>query len=235
MPFPRRLLAPGERLVLDIRPHWIALVVPSLQTLVIIVGTAFALKFIPDDWASWTRWGTLLLAVLLLIAFPVRRLVSWITSHFVVTSDRLIHREGWFAKRSMEIPLERVNDVRFEQSILERIVGAGDLRIESAGEYGQNAFTHIRHPERVQKLIFEMGEENQARMSRGESLGGPRDTDRLDTGARTTERTEARTTEDLHTAGLTVPEQLERLAALRDRGVINEQEYAEEKARILGE
>ena len=61
------------------------------------------------------------------------------------------------------MPLERINDVKFKQSVFERIVGAGDLTIESGGEYGQNRFTDIRKPEEVQKTIFEQSEKNQAR------------------------------------------------------------------------
>ena len=84
------------------------------------------------------------------------------------TTDRLIHREGWIAKRSMEIPLEAINDVRFEQGIWDRIVGAGTLRISSASEFGTSSFTHIRHPEEVQKTIYHQGERNKKRMYQGD-------------------------------------------------------------------
>src|ERR687891_2286477 len=162
MGFPKRLLADHEELVLDIRPHWIALVGPAVVLLLVIV--AEILRFIYFAPPSAVRWLVLVSGAVLLIAYAVRTFLAWITSHFVVTSDRVIHRSGWLAKRSMEIPLERINDVRFEQSVLERVVGAGDLRIESGGEYGQNHFRDIRNPERVQKLIYEMAEENEARM-----------------------------------------------------------------------
>lgn len=109
----------------------------------------------------------MLSGIVLFLALPVRSFLGWVTSHFVVTGDRVIHRSGWLAKRSMEIPLERINDVRFEQSVLERVVGAGDLRIESGGEFGQNNFSHIRRPEAVQKLIFEQAERNQRRALEG--------------------------------------------------------------------
>ena len=65
---------------------------------------------------------------ILLIAYPLRRLIWWLTSYFVVTSDRLIHREGWIAKHSMEIPLEAINDVRFKQSVFERDHRCGNAR-----------------------------------------------------------------------------------------------------------
>jgi uncharacterized membrane protein YdbT with pleckstrin-like domain len=205
MPFPRKLLGQGEQLIIDIRPHWIALAAPVLLTLGVLVGLVLALVYIPSlggvaDWVIWVA------AIVILVAWPVRWFIAWITSHFVVTSDRVIHRYGWFAKHSMEIPLENINDVRFGQSAFERMVGAGDLRIESAGEFGQNRFTDIRHPERVQKLIFEVGQENQDRMMRG---GRPAES-------------------------ASVADELRKLDQLRADGVLSEDEFRAQKARLLG-
>ncbi|MFN2590714.1 MAG: PH domain-containing protein [Actinomycetota bacterium] len=165
MPFPRRLLSEGEQLVLDVRPHWIALLGPVAVTIVIVAAAVAGLVYVPDTWPAWVRWAIVAAAVVAFLAWPAREIVAWVTSHFVVTSDRLIHRSGWFAKRSMEIPLEKISDVRFNQSVFERLIGAGDLTIESPGEFGQETFDNVRRPEDVQKLIYEMGEENQRRMS----------------------------------------------------------------------
>jgi uncharacterized membrane protein YdbT with pleckstrin-like domain len=125
-----------------------------------------------------------------------------------VTSDRVIHRSGWLAKSSMEVPLERINDVRFRQTVFERLVGAGDLVIESGGEYGQNRFSDIRKPEDVQKLIYEMSEENQNRMAGGGAVRAAGPDDPLD--------------------------QLEQLARLRAQGHITDEEYETQKRRLLG-
>ena len=75
------------------------------------------------------------------------------TTHFVVTSDRVIFREGVLRRRGIEIPLGRVNNVLFEQSIFERVIGAGDLMMESGGERGQQTFSDVRNPDRVQNVI----------------------------------------------------------------------------------
>jgi uncharacterized membrane protein YdbT with pleckstrin-like domain len=205
MAFPKKLLGQNEKLILDIRPHWIALGAPVLLTLAVIVGLVLALRYTPSlggvaDWVIWIA------AIVILLAWPVRWIIAWVTSHFVVTSDRVIHRYGWFAKHSMEIPLENINDVRFGQSAFERMVGAGDLRIESAGEFGQNRFTDIRHPERVQKLIFEVGQENQDRMMRG---GRPAES-------------------------VSVADELRKLDQLRADGVLSEDEFRAQKTRLLG-
>ena len=206
MPFPRRLLIEGEELILDLRPHWIALVGPTIVTLLVVAGYLLAVAYAPDEGAgrSVVVWGGLVLAVVILIWYPVRRFIDWVTSNFVVTTDRVIHREGFIAKRSMEIPLEKINDVRFRQSVFERIIGAGDLILESAGEFGRNVFSNIRDPEHVQKTIYHQGELNQER----EMRPGP--------------------------AAPTATTELQRLADLRDRGVLTEEEFESQKRKILG-
>ena len=203
MGFPRRLLAENEQLILDLRPHWISLVLPVGATVLIVGGVVAALAYTPDSWPNWVAWAAVVVGVILLLAYPFRFFIDWITSHFVVTSDRLIHREGWFAKRSMEIPLENINDVRFNQSVFERVIKAGDLTIESAGEFGQQNFTDIHDPEQVQKVIYETSEANSQRMYTG---GRP---------------------------SSSVADELSKLDRLRDEGVISNEEFEAQKARLL--
>jgi uncharacterized membrane protein YdbT with pleckstrin-like domain len=206
--FPRRLLIEGEQLVLELRPHWIALVGPGVLVVVVLVGWAVVIPRLPEGGAHGPLlWTTLIVGLLLLLAYALPRVVAWVTSLFVVTTDRIIHRKGLIAKSSMEIPLEAINDVRFEQSVFERLIGAGSLVIESAGERGRQVFQDIRHPEDVQREIYAQGESNKQRMYQG---GAPR-------GAPST-------------AG-----ELERLADLRERGVLTREEFEEQKRRILGE
>ena len=146
---------------------------PAIVTILVIVAWSLAVSYGPDTGAGRdvTFWGATAVAVFVLIWFPVRKFIAWVTSYFVVTSDRVIHREGWIAKRSMEIPLEAINDVRFHQGVFERMIGAGDLIISSASEFGREVFGDIRNPEHVQKTIYQQGELNKDRMYRG--VGAP--------------------------------------------------------------
>ncbi|HYT79696.1 MAG TPA: PH domain-containing protein [Actinomycetota bacterium] len=164
MTFPRRLLADGEDLVLDLRPHWIALVWPLAEIALDAAGVGLILAYMPHAWPTWGRWLVVAVGAALIVVSAVPKMVAWATSHFVVTTDRVIHRSGWFAKRSMEIPLENISDVRFSQGVFERVIGAGDLVLESAGEFGQETFTNIRRPEVVQKTIYETNEANLRRI-----------------------------------------------------------------------
>jgi len=212
MPFPRRLLIEGEDLVLDLRPHPIALALPALYTIVLTVAAGFLADRFGGPWWLWPAiW------IVAMLVYPVPRLIWWLTSNFAVTSERVIHRQGWIAKRSMEIPLEAINDVRFEQGIFDRIVGAGTLRISSAADFGTNSFDDIRHPEEVQKTIYHQGELNKKRMYQGGQTSPPPPAASVAPGAPSS------TTE------------LERLAKLRADGVLTEDEFQTQKAKILGQ
>jgi uncharacterized membrane protein YdbT with pleckstrin-like domain len=203
MAFPERLLIEGEDLVLDLRPHWIALALPALVAIVGLVAAAWAATML--DSATWIPWAVFLVV---LLVYPIPRLVWWLTSMFVVTTDRVIHREGLVAKRSMEIPLEAINDVRFEQGVFDRMVGAGSLVIQSASEQGRQLFEDIRRPEYVQRVIYEQGERNKERMYQGTSASQM-------------------------PAAPSVTTELERLAELRSKGILSEDEFQAQKARIL--
>jgi uncharacterized membrane protein YdbT with pleckstrin-like domain len=178
-------------------------------TVLVVVGWILALTNLPSgsahDVLFWLTWA---IGLILLVWWPLRDLVRFLTSHFVVTSDRVIHRSGWIAKRSMEIPLEAINDVRFSQGVFERVIGAGDLVIESAGTRGSEVFEDIRKPEMVQKTIYHQGELNQQKMARGGPAAAP--------------------------AAPSTTTELQRLADLRDRGVLTEEEFQAQKRRILG-
>ena len=81
------------------------------------------------------------------------RYAEWITTDFVLTTDRLIYRKGVLSRHGKEIPLERVNDVSFTQSLSSACCGAGDLLVESGGERGQSAFGHFANPQDIQNEI----------------------------------------------------------------------------------
>lgn len=187
---------------MDLRPHWIALVFPLAETFLLVAAVVAALVYVPDSWPTWSRWAIVAVGVVLFLIDPVRRMVAWATSHFVVTSDRVIHRSGWFAKRSMEIPLENISDVKFNQTVFERIIGAGDLILESPGTFGQEVFGDVRKPEHVQKAIYETAEANQQRMRSPGSAPSMAD-------------------------------ELAKLDRLRDEGVLSEDEFRAQKARLL--
>lgn len=163
MPYPKKLLNDYETVALDLHPHWWYFAKPVLMLVgSIVLGILSLVVLDGDGEGKAVRWIALILIVLCAI-WLVLRYMKWATTNFVVTNDRVIFRHGVVAKSGIEIPLDRVNNVIFEQSFFERLIGAGDLVIESGGETGQQQFTDVRSPDRVQKLIHAQKSEKDRR------------------------------------------------------------------------
>ena len=154
MAYPQKLLNRGEHINLDLHPHWVVFVKPG-SVVIVLIAVAIWAQQLSDGWLKTGVSRVLLVAIGLGLVNLVSVFLRWSRTYFVVTSQRVIFREGVLARRGIEIPLERVNNVNFAQSILERMLGAGDLLIESASEEGQQLFGDIRNPEQVQNIIHE--------------------------------------------------------------------------------
>ncbi|MDH3755166.1 MAG: PH domain-containing protein, partial [Acidimicrobiia bacterium] len=165
MPFPKEMLNQGEELLLDLRPHW-WYIAPSAALLGAAAILAVVVLTATDNGPVRVLVGLLLL--LALGGFVVRY-VRWAGINFVVTSGRVISRTGVIAKKGIEIPLDRINTVFFNQGLFERLIGAGDLGIESAGEGGRQTFEDIRKPREVQQEIYRAMEADER--SRFEAMG----------------------------------------------------------------
>ena len=236
MAFPRKLLIPGEDIVTELRPHWVAIALPALVAVgaTLLAGWLTTVGPVNDGALTaivWIAW----LGVMLF--YPVRRFIWWVTSNFVVTTSRVIHREGFIAKRSMEIPLDKINDVRFEQGLFERIVGAGTLVIQSASETGRNEFSFIRHPEEVQREIYQASEADQHQTMRTAAAAAAAMPPSAPSAppAPSAPTPPAPVTPAASPAAPNVTTELERLADLRSRGVLTEEEFQAQKAKILGQ
>jgi uncharacterized membrane protein YdbT with pleckstrin-like domain len=154
MTFPRRLLGDHETVSVEVHPHWWFLAAPIGAVLASITAAVATLAWTSSATAGRSVAGwTSIVALVAGVAWLVVRYLRWVSTHFVVTNRRVIFRAGVVAKRGVEIPLERVNTVHFQQRILQRMVGAGDLLIESGGESGQQRFTDVRQPDRLQRVI----------------------------------------------------------------------------------
>lgn len=214
MAFPKQLLADHEKVVFDIRPHWISVIPSALWTLVAIAAWVAGYRvadsiFDKPSTVDTAQNVVAIAAILLWIIQAVIPFLRWRFTMFVLTSDRLITRSGIVSKHSKEIPLERINDVAFSQTVLERVLGAGDLFIESAGERGQTRISDVRKPEQMQLMIYKESEDNSTRIVSGQYA-------------------------NLRSQDSPTPTtQLEELKALKDKGLITDIEYENKRQEIV--
>jgi uncharacterized membrane protein YdbT with pleckstrin-like domain len=213
MAYSKKNLNQDEIVALDMHPHWWYFAEPAaVLVLATLLGILHALKGPEGDGGKVLT--VIVIAVIVLSAiWLVVRYLKWVTTHFVITSHRLMFQTGIIGKSGIQIPLERINNVNFNQGVFERMLGAGDLLIESGGEDGQSRYTDIRHPDRVQRLIHAQMEglaRRHAAYVRGDVSGG------VGTMATT----------DL-------AEQLERLEGMMQRGTLTPEEFEAQKRRLL--
>ena len=159
MAFSTKYLNADEHVILDLHPHWWTFVAPSISLVVLLIGWLKCYDI--SDEQSSKAMGLLetvsvravQAAVIIAVIRLLSRALKWRRTHFVLTSQRVIFRSGVIARTGVEIPLYRVNNINFHQSIFERMIGAGDLLIESGGEDGMQIFDNVRDPEQVQSFI----------------------------------------------------------------------------------
>jgi uncharacterized membrane protein YdbT with pleckstrin-like domain len=167
VPYPDRLLADDERVVRHLHPHWITLVRPVIFFVLLVGGGAFLAAIVPDGSLQQVLWIAIAaVAAVLLGLLAVVPFLAWRTTHYVLTTHRVLIRTGILHHRGRDIALTRINDVSFEQTLWDRIIGAGTLMVESAGESGQQVLRNVPHSDRVQQDINRLIEEDHDRRSR---------------------------------------------------------------------
>ena len=152
MPFPRRLLNEGEVVVVDLRPHWWVLAGPAVLLALSLAIAVTASIVVPGAAHDPVLIASLLVVLVVLVRF-IRRYTRWGSTTMVLTNERLVVRTGVFAKAGREIPLERISDISYHQSLFERMIGAGDLLVDSVGDGGQQVLRMVPRPVRVQQAI----------------------------------------------------------------------------------
>jgi uncharacterized membrane protein YdbT with pleckstrin-like domain len=161
-------MSADEQPVLLLHPHWKTLIRPILVA-VLVVAVALVAEAIPSgSGQAVTRAAIGVAAVLFVMVWLIVPVLRWRTTTYELTTKRLRTRFGIVTRRGRDIPLTRISDVSFEKGILDRLLGAGRLVVESAGEHGQIVLRDIPHVEHVQATLFRLVEDEQRRLGRGE-------------------------------------------------------------------
>jgi uncharacterized membrane protein YdbT with pleckstrin-like domain len=201
--YPERLLTEDEEIVRQFRPHWRVLLPALAWAMVLAAGTGVAFAAL-DPPVERIVLGVAVLVWLLVAGRAV--LAYWFTN-YVLTTERIIVRSGMVARSGTEIPLENINNVLFSQRVVERLLGYGDVLLESAGSQGQSRLEDIPDPEEFQSQVYRVREARSVALRHGPGSATHADGD--------------------------VVSRLERLADLRERGHLSDEEFAVEKRRLL--
>ena len=194
----RNRLADGEVVVVDVRPHWWFLAGPVFVLAAVIAGAVAALVEGVPAWVHWITVAALAAAAVWLLG----RYARWASTRLVVTTVRIMERRGLLGRVGREIPIVALTDIGYRQTLFQRIIGAGDVLVESAGRDSQEVFADLPRPAAIHNEIYEQLD----RIRSYHATGAP---------------------------PASIPEQIDQLDRLRQRGVITEAEFAAKKADLL--
>jgi membrane protein YdbS with pleckstrin-like domain len=179
--YPDDLLSTNEEVVVHSHPHFKMLIFPFVAFVITIAAAVWLLLLAKGASAPWNNVGMIaigVVALVLVVWLFLTPLVRWRTTHFIVTTDRLIAREGVVKRTGIDIPLSRINSVQFEHGLLDRVFGCGTLIIESASDEPLK-FDDIPHVERVHTVIYREVNDNPYDDYRGRPGPGPQETEPL--------------------------------------------------------
>jgi hypothetical protein len=169
-------------------------------------------------------------ALVVAAGWLLARYLRWATTRLIITTSRLIHRTGVLTRRGREIPLTALTDISYEQSIFERIIGAGDILLESAGRDSQEIFPDLPRPARIQNEIYRQVDRARSRAYTGPPSGAPPYGQQPQPPYG---QPPYDPTREQQTVPLSISDQLAQLDDLRRRGLISPDEFRAKKADLL--
>ncbi len=148
-----RYLFPTERYRGEWRRHWVRPGVRYLLTLgLAVAGEILVRRYVPDEYLPAARAGVAVLGGLI----GLHVLFAWFEGRFVLTNKRVMLVEGVLRRRVSMVPLPRVTDLRFEQSLPGRLLSYGEFVIERMGFFSRiRRITALPNPNELYLRIVE--------------------------------------------------------------------------------
>ena len=149
----RTKLREGERLIFQTRAHWITVVKPAIVFLLALV--LFVLSFVLIKDAKIAEIGHWVCGILLIAAAGYFGYFEWFRrcDIWAVTNLRVVDEMGIFKRYSKESPLDKINNLSYDQSLLGRMLGYGDVEIQTAAEDGATTYRKVAKPKQLKETI----------------------------------------------------------------------------------
>lgn len=190
----------GE-IVTAFRPHWRVLLAAMLWVVLGVGLIVVAIVKVDGDAQLWIV-GAIVVG---LLAVTTRDLVDYFSTTYTLTTDQVIVKHGVLKITKVKIPLESIDNITMTRNLLERLLGYGDMVIEST--QGSSTFADIPDPEAFESELLRHRDLRRSPAAPGVNPAGPRD----------------------------AVQRLADLADLHDRGAISDAEFEAKKQRLLDE
>ncbi|MBS1935729.1 MAG: PH domain-containing protein [Bacteroidetes bacterium] len=200
----RTPLQKGEKILLVTYSSWISLIVPVL---VVLIGflLSYFIGFI--NHYGWT-------AALAGLLYFIIKYYSWKAYIWVVTNYRVIDENGLLQHYAKESPLDKINNVSYDQGVWGRIFNYGHVEIQTAAQVGATDYYNVHHPKRLKDTITQA----QADLSINKNQA---------------QASQLASAINIHSSPTNVAAELEKLFELKQKGILSEEEYNKAKNKLL--
>jgi uncharacterized membrane protein YdbT with pleckstrin-like domain len=201
-------LKKDEKIILLTKPHWFTLALPFLITIVGLIIGSIIEKSIRGSFG--------LFLILIVICYLIFKIIQRNMNIWVVTNLRVIDEHGVITNNSKESPLDKINNVTYKQSFWGKILGFGNVQIQTAAEIGSTTYFAVEKPKELKDTITLMQEEYKETQIKKQA----------------TELASAIVAGQKHNQ-TDVATELEKLWNLKQKGILTEDEYNNQKSKIL--
>lgn len=195
-----------ENVVIVIRSHWLLIVWPIILTVIgLIIGILFG--------------GYFYIIPLIIVCYLFYKIIQRNNNLWAVTNLRVIDEFGVFTLNSKESPLDKINNITYNQTVWGRIFGYGNVQIQTAAEIGSTTYYMLEKPKKLKDTITLMQEEYKRSqiISQAQELAKA-----ISSGSQKQSKSDIAT-------------ELEKLFELKQKGVLSEEEFNQGKKKILEE
>lgn len=206
----RTQLKKDEKILLIIRQHWLRLVLPFLAWLLLAVVLIW-----------WLQNSTAFIIVLITSLYPLIEYINWKYNLWCVTNLRVVDESGFFTRYSKESPLDKINNVEYDQNIWGRLLGFGNVDIQTAAELGETRYDLIHHPKLLKDTITHAQEEYKKMQ--------------ISNQASQLAEAIAKTNTAFQPSQQMIADELSKLFDLLKKGAITQEEYLARKKKLLGQ
>jgi uncharacterized membrane protein YdbT with pleckstrin-like domain len=200
-------LKKDEKAVLEIRQHWFVMVAPSFLSLIGIILGSILIGYSVVFGIS---------IILIVICYFIYKVIQRRNNLWIVTNLRVIDEYGVFSNNAKESPLDKLNNVSYNQSFFGKIFEYGNVQIQTAAEIGSTTYHMVEHPKKLKDTItneqeeYKHGQIMKQAAEFANAISPERQTNKID-----------------------VATELERLFELKQKGILTEEEFNARKAKIL--
>jgi uncharacterized membrane protein YdbT with pleckstrin-like domain len=163
----------AERVIASLRPHARALFWPSLVLIATVGAVSYFAGQFAEPWQNWTIVAAAVLVVVLLWLLPT---LAWLAKRYVITTRRIVLRNGLFVRSRQELLHSRGYDVTVRKHALQTMFRSGNVVINT-GLDRPVVLCDIPRADLVQAALHDLMERNQSMVASRRQQDASRPTD----------------------------------------------------------